>query len=80
MNTPASKLFDHLLNKLIGKKNDAAWSRKLEVAPPVISKIRNGKLEIGATLILRIHEEFDMSIAEIKELAGLPPANVRGAL
>jgi hypothetical protein len=29
------------------------------VAPPVISKIRHNTLPIGATLLLRMHEESD---------------------
>lgn len=51
-----------------GLKNDAALSRALGIAPPVISKLRSGKLELGATLVLNIHELFDMSIREMKEI------------
>ncbi len=43
---------NHLLDILLGKmqlKNDAALSRLLEVAPPVISKIRHHRLPVGAT-------------------------------
>ena len=43
---------DRLLDAIIVKlhlKNDAALSRALEVAPPVISKIRHRTLPIGAT-------------------------------
>ena len=32
--------------KILKLKNDAALSRALEVAPPVISKIRHGRLEL----------------------------------
>ena len=49
-------------------KNDAALSRLLEVAPPVISKIRHSTLPIGATLRIRMHEESDFSIRELREL------------
>lgn len=52
-------------------KNDAALSRFLEVAPPVISKLRHGKLDIGASLILKAHEKTGIAVASIKELAGL---------
>ena len=34
--------------KILKLKNDAALSRALEVAPPVISKIRHGRLPVGA--------------------------------
>lgn len=43
-------------------KNDAALARLLEVAPPVISKIRHGRLPIGASMLLRIHEETELPI------------------
>lgn len=60
-----------LLGKLFslgGLMDDAALSRKLEVAPPVLSKIRHGRLPIGATLVLRAHEEFDLTVRDIKSL------------
>jgi hypothetical protein len=37
-------------------KNDAALSRALAIAPPMISKIRNRKTVVGAALLVRIHE------------------------
>lgn len=49
-------------------KNDAALSRLLNLAPPVISKIRHGKLNVSGDTIIRIHEEVGMSIARIKHL------------
>jgi hypothetical protein len=64
---------DHLLNTLIEKlaiKNDAALSRALEVAPPVISKIRHRRLPVGASLLIRMHEVADLSIAELRALMG----------
>jgi len=44
------------------------------VAPPVISKIRHGRLPIGASLLIRMHEVFDVSIRELKLIAraGVP--------
>ncbi len=42
------------VTKQLGLKNDAALARALEVAPPVISKIRHYRLPIGSTLKLRI--------------------------
>ena len=62
---------NRLLDAIIAKlrlKNDAALSRVLEVAPPVISKIRHNTLPIGATLLLRMHEESEFSIRELREL------------
>jgi hypothetical protein len=66
---------DKVLDAIIAKlnlKNDAALSRALEVAPPVISKIRHRTLPIGATILLRMHEVSDFSIRELKALMGNP--------
>jgi plasmid maintenance system antidote protein VapI len=64
---------DKLLNSLLNKlqlKNDAALSRALEVAPPVISKIRHRRLPVGASILIRMHEVSDLSVAELRELLG----------
>lgn len=66
----ANNLLDQLLadNKL---KNDAALARELGVAPPVVSKLRHGRLAVGPTLILMIHEKFGVAVKSIREtLAG----------
>lgn len=47
-------------------KNDAALSRALGVAPPVVSKLRNGVLPVGPSLVLKIHERFGMAVKEIR--------------
>jgi plasmid maintenance system antidote protein VapI len=49
-------------------KNDAELSRLLKTKAPTISKIRSGKVSVSADMILRIHETFEMSIKEIREL------------
>lgn len=64
-----NSLLDALLTRL-RLKNDAALSRALEVAPPVISKIRHKKLPVGASMLIRMHEVSDMSIRELRELMG----------
>lgn len=64
---------DNLLGSLITKmnlKNDAALSRALEVAPPVISKIRHRRLPVGASLLIRMHEVTNLSIQELRALMG----------
>lgn len=55
-----------LVAKTIGARNDAQLARGLEVAPPVISKIRHNRLPVGALLIIKIHEITDMPVVEIK--------------
>ena len=49
-------------------KNDAELSRKLDIPPPTISRIRHGVVNVSAETILRIHETFDMPVKEIREL------------
>jgi plasmid maintenance system antidote protein VapI len=61
------KLLD-AVKKRYAIKNDAELSRKLDVPPPTISKIRSGKVNVSADMILRIHETFDMPVKEIREL------------
>jgi hypothetical protein len=64
---------NHLLDVLIERlklKNDAALSRALEVAPPVISKIRHRRLPVGASLLIRMHEVSSLSVRELRDLMG----------
>ncbi len=62
-------LFDALIEKL-KLKNDAALGRLLEVAPPVISKIRHRRLAVGASLLIRMHEVSELSIKDLRILMG----------
>ncbi len=62
-----NRVLDAIIDKL-QLKNDAALSRALEVAPPVISKIRHQTLPIGATILIRMHEISDFSIRELREM------------
>lgn len=64
-----NQLLDALIRKL-ALKNDAALARALEVAPPVISKIRHHRLPVGASLLIRMHEVSGMSIYELREEMG----------
>lgn len=65
-------LFDALIEekKLV---NDAGLARALGLAPPVISKIRNGKMEIGDTMRVNIMRRFKMSLLRLDDLA--PPGS-----
>ncbi len=64
----ANKFVNRLLKEL-NVKNDAALSRALEVAPPVISKLRHGKLNIGDSMLVRVHELTELPIREIRTWA-----------
>lgn len=64
---------DRLLDTLIEQlqlKNDAALARALEVAPPVISKIRHRRLPVGASLLIRMHEVSELTIRDLRFLMG----------
>lgn len=66
--TPLNRNND-LLDAVIAKKklkNDAQLSHFLKVAPPVISKIRHGRLPIGDSMLVKIHEFADMAFSEIR--------------
>ena len=62
-------LIDYLLSYM-GLKNDAALAKILKVAPPVISKLRNNRLPLGASMLLRMHDATDLSIANLRKVAG----------
>jgi len=54
-NQPKHAMLDYLIVQM-KLKNDAALSRILEVAPPVISKIRHKKLTFGPSLQIKAFE------------------------
>lgn len=64
-------LIDGLIDRL-NLKNDAALSRLLQVAPPVISKIRHRKLPVGPSMLIRIQDATGVSVNESRKMAGLP--------
>jgi hypothetical protein len=64
-----NRLLDSLLDSM-QLKNDAALSRMLEVAPPVLSKIRHHRLPVSASVLMRMHEVTNMSIGDLRFLMG----------
>ncbi len=64
-----NNLLDAMIEKL-NLKNDAALARVLEVAPPVISKIRHNRLAVGASMLIRMHEVSGMRITDLRILMG----------
>lgn len=55
-------------------KNDAALARVLEVAPPVLSKLRHHRLPLGPAMTIRIMEKFDMALTELRAHLQTGPA------
>jgi len=62
-------LLDHLLTYL-DVKNDAALARELEIAAPAVSKLRHGRIPVGPTTLIRMHEASGISIKQLRELMG----------
>jgi hypothetical protein len=51
-------------------RNDAHLARFLGVNPPLLSKVRNRLLPLGAGLLIRLHEASGKSVSELLMLAG----------
>lgn len=66
-NVPAHALLDHL-RELQGFTTDAQLAAALEVAPPVISKMRYRKLPVGPTILIKMHENYGVSFKTMREL------------
>jgi plasmid maintenance system antidote protein VapI len=62
-------LLDSLIERLT-LKNDAALARALEVAPPLISKLRHNNLPVGGAILIRMHEVSGLSIRQLRMLMG----------
>ncbi len=60
--------FINTLIEVMSMRNDAALCRVLGLAPPVISKIRNGQLNVGPTLLINAHEESGLTIKQMKSI------------
>lgn len=65
--TPGAALLDYLL-RTTGVKNDARLGKLLQLSPPVISKVRSGKLNVSDAFILRVHETLDIPVRQIRAI------------
>lgn len=65
-------LLDHVkaLNHL---GSDAKLAALLQVAPPVISKVRHKKMRVGDSLILSIVEFAGMTVPQVRAYIGVHP-------
>ena len=64
-----NRLIDTLIARM-NVKNDASLAREIGVPREVISKVRHGTRPIGSSLLLKMHEASDISIAELRQLMG----------
>ncbi len=51
-------------------KNDAALARSLEVTPALLSRIRNRRMPVSASLLLSIHELSQIAIPDLRQMMG----------
>lgn len=65
-----SSLLDNIM-KDANIKNDAHLSRLTEVSPPVISKLRNGWLPMGPSMLISLNEVSGRSIRDMKAHLGM---------
>jgi hypothetical protein len=63
------RLLDALLQSM-QLESDAALSRMLEVAPPVISEIRHRRFPVSASELLRMHEAINITITDLRFMMG----------
>lgn len=61
------RLLDFLIVHM-GLKNDAALARLLAVSPASLSKIRHGKVNISADILLRSHETLQIPVADLRRM------------
>ncbi len=71
--TALHPLLDELIAKE-GMRNDANIGRVFGIAPPQLSRIRHGHIEVSDTFRVAIMRRFKWSLKRIDELA--PPAAV----
>lgn len=55
---------------VLGVRNHARLARKLQVAPPMVSKWRHDRLAITPDGYITMHEETDILIADLRRMAG----------
>lgn len=60
-------LFDEV-RTLKGIKSDAQLSFLLHVAPPVVSKMRNGDLALGDSMVLKLHEKGGLTVPHVRKM------------
>lgn len=64
---PKHRMLDFLIEKL-GAKNDRHLAQLLGSEPPVLSKMRHGKLPFGPGYIIRAHLLTDIPIRQLLDI------------
>lgn len=58
------------LQHVFGVKNDRKLALRLNVAPPLLCKIRNNKIDAPDWLLIHLNEETNFSVRELRALMG----------
>jgi hypothetical protein len=58
------------LQSLFRVKNDRQLANRLEVAAPLICKIRGSKVDVPPWLLIHLHEETNFSVRDLRALLG----------
>ena len=64
-----NRLLDTLTQRL-GVNSDKALSQKLKMNKTLVTRIRQKRLPLGASLLMGIHEATGISIPELKKILG----------
>ena len=62
-------LLDNIIHHL-ELRTDADLSRALQVAPPMISKMRHCHLPVGGAVLIRMHEVSGLSVETLRSMMG----------
>jgi transcriptional regulator with XRE-family HTH domain len=65
----ANPLIDAAI-KALGVRSDAKLAQYIGMSPPYLSKVRHGKLPVGATLLCLLSEAMDVPVRELRALMG----------
>jgi hypothetical protein len=64
-----AQLLDTLLH-VLQLRNDAQLARALDLGPPSVSKVRKKRSPVTPEILLRMHEESNISIKELRAMMG----------
>ena len=68
--TYTPELFIERLIHRLGLRSSSALARKVGLSPSVISKVRHRRLAVSGEILLKIHEETEIPIRELRHMMG----------
>lgn len=64
------ELFIDRLIRRLGLRSSSALARRVGLSPSVISKVRHRRLAVSGEILLKIHEETEIPIKELRHMMG----------